>query len=97
MEVPMKLKGVELSEFKGERGSMCAWRGCTKVTDGDLPKGWWWLLCYEAPRPVLNILKTKNWHLHRRDGALCPEHAFMLDQMLKPQLKSGEELELHEH
>jgi hypothetical protein len=94
------LKGVKLSELEKIKadGSMCAWRGCTERVKGDLlPKGWWRLLCYEAPRPMLNILKPKNWHLHRRDGVLCPEHAFLFDQMLKPLLKSGEELELHEH
>jgi hypothetical protein len=90
----MKIKNVSHAEFLQTKGDMCAWNGCSAHVKGDLPSGWLHLFTYEAPRPMLDIFKQRNFHRHRRDGVLCPQHAFMLEQMLKPlPAKPGEEID----
>jgi hypothetical protein len=81
------------------QGHMCAWRGCQQAVEGEqLPKAWWWMVAYESPTPLLDWWKEKHWRKHRRDCVLCPQHAFMLNQMLKPLPKRiGEELDDSSH
>ena len=66
-------------------GGNCAWAGCAKKFEGDMPAEWVWLVAYWAPqREVDRSLDdiTSNL-LCMRDAALCGNHAQMFDGMLK--------------
>jgi len=93
-----KLIGASYEQYKKAAGFVCAWRGCEEVTNGDrLPKGWWWVIAYESPTVLMDWWKAKHRSKQRRDTQLCPRHAFMLDQMLKPLPMLGEEIDDASH
>lgn len=68
-------------------GSICAWYGCTKTFDGDMPPNWSWLITYWGA-PETNVRSTLGEismsPFCTRDAALCPKHAGELENNLKP-------------
>jgi hypothetical protein len=62
-------------------GRICGWQGCDNSCPGDLPAGWVNLFTYWSARPVLQIMEIQHW---QHDKVLCPEHAAILDEVLKP-------------
>jgi hypothetical protein len=62
--------------------SACAWEGCEAVFEGDMPKGWSWLITYWSSQPKLHFGKIPPANVFR-DTCLCPEHSFALNLRLK--------------
>ena len=52
-------------------GSMCAWQGCARTFEGDMPGGWTWLVTYWSPDAEAG------------KRLLCPTHAAELEHLLK--------------
>ena len=67
-----------------EKGSMCAWDGCSATFEGLMPPDWRHLLVYWSPRPSdSTLVQVSNSGFCDRDAVLCPEHWRELDGRLK--------------
>jgi len=59
-------------------GHLCAWDGCERTFQGEMPRGWSFMLLYWSKWPSLEF-----WDIPPNDGlrdaVLCPEHTKQLD------------------
>ena len=59
----------------------CAWNGCPACFAGQIPDGWRWLLVHGGdPVPRFDDIPLSTID---QDTVLCPEHASMLNRLLK--------------
>jgi hypothetical protein len=79
----MKIKRITLTDDIARLQPMCAWNYCKESPHGDLT-GWLQVFAYEAPQPIPNIMHPEHWHRHKHDVVLCPKHARLFSEMLKP-------------
>ena len=81
----METNVVEHVKVKEWGGIECAWRGCSNHYQGEQPAGWINLLTWWSawPAPNLTTAEVTSGPFCKRDAVLCPDHAAMLEQLLK--------------
>jgi hypothetical protein len=65
------------------KGHMCAWQDCEATFEGEMPRGWVWLITYWAAKPQVGFFLTVPQKDMPRDGVLCPLHNANLERLLK--------------